>query len=283
MPYVHCGQVMSCKSGQAGLLVGISLSIWSGPSIGQDQDSTELAQQLSNPIASLISVPFQLNYDTNIRPNDEGSRYLINVQPVIPFSLNEDWNLISRTIVPLISQDDVIPAMGGQSGLGDIAQALFFSPKAPTDGGMIWGVGPQFLLPTATDDLLGGEKWGLGPTAVFLKQQNAWTYGTLIGHIASISGDDNQADINLTNIQPFLAYVTPQAVTYSVNLESSYNHKASDGQEWSIPVNLGVSKLLRFGEQIVTIQGGIRYWADSPDNGPDDWGARLTFTLLFPK
>ncbi len=249
----------------------------------QAQESTELAKQLSNPIASLISVPIQLNYDTNIGSSDDGDKLLLNIQPVIPFSLTENWNLISRTIVPLISQDDVFPGMGSQSGLGDIVQSLFFSPNAPTAGGMIWGVGPQFLLPTATDDLLGGEKWGTGPTAVFLKQQGAWTYGALIGHIWSFAGDDNRNDISLTNIQPFLSYITPEAVTYSVNLESTYNHKAANGQEWSVPINLAVSKLLRLGRQIVTIQGGVRYWADSPDNGPDGWGARLTFTLLFPK
>ena len=131
--------------------------------------------------------------------------------------------------------------------------------------------------------MLGSEKWGAGPSAVFLKQQGPWTYGALIGHTWSFAGEDTRADISLTNIQPFIAYVTPKAVTYSFNLESTYNFEAANGQEWSVPINLGVSKLLRLGQQIVTIQGGVRYWAASPDSGPEDWGARFAFTLLFPK
>lgn len=148
------------------------------------QDADALAKQLANPIASLTSVPLQLNYDDGIGPFDDGDKFYLNVQPVIPVSLGEDWNMISRTIIPLISQSDVIPGAGSQSGLGDVTQSLFFSPKALTSGGWTWGVGPVFLIPTATDDLLGGEKWGAGPTAVALKQTpNGWTYGAVQSHL----------------------------------------------------------------------------------------------------
>jgi hypothetical protein len=128
------------------------------------QDAS-LAQELSNPIASLISVPFQFNYDQNIGPEEEGERLTLNIQPVIPFSLNDDWNVISRTIVPIISQDDIFPGAGDQFGLGDTVQSLFFSPATPGPSGIIWGVGPVFLLPTGglSDELLSGEKWGAGP------------------------------------------------------------------------------------------------------------------------
>jgi len=138
----------------------------------------EIAKKLSNPIANLISVPFQSNYDTGIGPDRNGSRYQLNVQPVIPISLNDDWNLISRTIMPVIDEDNVVPDTR-QTGFGDITQSLFFSPKQPTDCGWIWGAGPVLLVPTGQDKYLGADKWGSGPTAVLLKQESGWTVGVL--------------------------------------------------------------------------------------------------------
>jgi hypothetical protein len=240
----------------------------------------ELAKKLANPIASLISVPLQANYDRRIGPADDGERFTLNVQPVVPITLNAEWNLISRTIVPLTNQNDLFPGSGSQTGLGDIVQSLFFSPQKPTAGGLIWGVGPVFLLPTATNDLLGGEKWGLGPTAVVLKQEGRWTYGALGNHIWSVAGTHARRDISTTFIQPFLSYTTPDAWTYSLNTESTYDWKA---ERWSIPINLSVTKLMRFGKQPVSVGGGIRYWAESPDSGPKGFGARLVLTFLFPK
>jgi hypothetical protein len=245
-------------------------------------DAAELAKKLSNPIASLISVPFQFNFDRGYGPDDDGERYVLNVQPVIPISLNEEWNLISRTIVPIVHQDDLFPGAGDQTGLGDIVQSLFFSPKAPLGGpgGLIWGAGPVFLIPTATDDLLGSEKFGLGPTIVLLKQQGGWTYGALANHIWSVAGDDDRADVNATFLQPFLSYTTKDAWTFGINTESTYDWEA---ENWSVPVNVSVSKLVNFGHQPVSIGGTIRYWAESTDAGPHGFGARATITFLFPE
>ena len=228
--------------------------------------------QLANPVASLISLPIQANYDDNFGLQDEGSMLRINVQPVIPFDIGEDWNLISRTILPIVDQSN-IPSTGfSETGLGDTVQSFFFSPKAPTSGGWIWGVGPVLLLPTATDETLGSEKWGIGPTAVVLRQSGQWTVGALANHIESFAGESQRADISATFLQPFLTYVTSKQTTFAVNTESTYDW---DNEQWSVPINLTAAQLLKAGDQLFQIGGGIRYWVDGPDGGPEGWGFRL--------
>ncbi|MCP4260663.1 MAG: transporter [Planctomycetes bacterium] len=240
----------------------------------------DLAKQLANPVASLISVPFQLNYDQDIGSADDGERWTLNNQPVIPISLNQDWNLISRTILPLIYQKDIFPGSGSQSGIGDVVQSLFFSPVKPTARGWIWGAGPVFLFPTGSDDLLTADKWGAGPTIVLLKQQGPWTYGVLSNHIWSFAGEDNRPDVNATFLQPFLNYTTPSAWSFILNSESTYDWES---EQWSVPINGLVTKVVKFGNQLASVGGGFRYWADSPDSGPEGFGLRFIVTLLFPK
>jgi hypothetical protein len=261
------------------IAVSVAVTFVAAAAIAASADDNDLAKQLSNPVAALISVPLQFNYDRGYGP-DNGYRAVLNIQPVVPFTINEGWNLISRTILPVISQNDIAGPSASQFGIGDITQSFFLSPSKPTESGIIWGVGPVFLIPTATDDLLGSGKLGIGPTAVVLKQAGPWTIGGLANHIWSVAGDGNRADVDATFLQPFISYTTPTAWTFTLNTESSYDWR---GREWSVPINFSVSKLTKFGEQPVSLSGAVRYWADSPENGPKGLGVRFGLTFLFPK
>jgi hypothetical protein len=201
----------------AGICASI-LALFIGVSVAGADDASDLAKKLSNPLAAMISVPLQLNYNNGFGTAN-GDQWLLNIQPVVPISLNEDWNLISRTILPIKTQNNILGVSGSQFGLGDTTQSLWFSPKAPTNFGLIWGVGPVIYIPTATDPLLGAGKWGAGPTVVGLVQRGPWTVGGLANHIWSFGG----TDINSSFVQPFLAYSTPTAWTFTVNSESTYN------------------------------------------------------------
>jgi hypothetical protein len=242
-------------------------------------DADALAKALSNPVAALISVPVQLNYDSGYGQGGDGERWTLNLQPVVPITLNEDWNLISRTILPVIYQTDVV-GNGSDSGIGDVTQSLFFSPKKPTASGWIWGVGPAFLLPTASEDALGTEQWAIGPTAVVLKQtESGLTYGALVNYLASVAGDDDRADINSAFLQPFLSKGLGQGRTVTINLESSYDF---EGHAWNVPVNISYSKVTKIGGQLMSFAGGARAYLETPTGGPD-WGVRFVVTLLYPK
>src|SRR5262245_49335166 len=192
-----------------------------GKAQSSDEQMGEIATKLNNPAASLISLPLQSNFDFGGGPNDDGFQYKLNIQPVIPFRLNDHWKILSRTILPYIYQEDRI-GTSSQSGLGDTALTLWLSPEqAKPAGGLIWGIGPEFLLPTATDDLLGTEKWSLGPSVVLLKQAHGWTIGALMNHVWSFAGNDSRQDVSSTFLQPFLSYQTKTHTTFGVNSEAT--------------------------------------------------------------
>jgi hypothetical protein len=246
------------------------------PSAGGVGD-VDLAKKLSNPVASLISVPFQFNYDEGYGPKD-AERVTLNIQPVIPFSLTEDWNLIVRTIVPVIYQGSLAQAVDSEFGLGDTLQSFFFSPKEPV-GGWILAFGPVALWPTGTDPLLRSEQLGLGPTALALRQDGGWTYGVLANHLWGVNHSDDHADVNTTFFQPFVSYTWSSATTLALNTENAYDWTAD---QWTVPINLVLSQLVTLDRQPVQFFIGGRYYAESPDSGPE-WGIRFGFTLLFPR
>lgn len=245
-----------------------------GPMAASAQDADELAKKLSNPISSLISVPFQYNADFGIGTDGDGVSQTLNIQPVIPFSVNEDWNVISRTIVPVKWQANVSPRY--VFGLGDTTQSLFLSPKAPGPGGLIWGVGPVFSIPTATDKDLGSGQFGIGPTAVALVQKERWTLGALANHVWSL---DENSEVNSSFVQPFVAYALGNGQTLTLNTETSYNWST---EQAVVPINAQYTKVLRLGEQPISLQVGGRVYANRPKGGPD-WGVRSALTFLFPR
>jgi hypothetical protein len=263
----------------------------SSPSARASKSSDDIAAALANPVASLISIPFQSNLDFGAGPDGDGVRYTMNLQPVIPIAITEDWNLITRTIVPIIAQDADFSAFSSESefGLGDTVVSGFFSPKNPiklTDtANLTWGIGPAIYIPTATDSELGADQWGLGPTAVALVVDGPLTYGALVNHIWSVGRTEDFDDfivdrpaLNNTFFQPFVTYGLGDGWSVTANAEASYDWESD---QWTVPVGAFVAKVFSIGGQTFSLSAGPRYYAEGPTNAPD-WGFRVSATLVFP-
>ena len=265
------------------------------------ESDSNLAQELTNPVASVIQVPFQNNFDWGGGPHNDAFRYTLNIQPVIPLSLNSDWNLIVRTIVPFASFDGLFPQT--ETGLADTLQSFFLSPARPTPSGIVWGVGPVFLYPTATNAFFAGRQWGAGPTGVILRLDGPWTYGVLANHVWSLTSvpsptapgapqSESETEemiaegpttpgrwrINNTFLQPFVTYSFPTHTTVSLSSETQYNWTT---RQWTVPIAAGVNQLVRVGGQIVQLGGTFRYWVERPTGGPT-WGLRFTAAWVLP-
>ena len=243
------------------------------PLAAQDAD---LEKQIQNPVASLISVPFQNNIDTGIGDFDR-TRNTLNIQPVLPFALG-GATLITRTIIPIITQP--IGQSDSQTGLGDINLSLFLTPAQP--GSVVYAVGLATGLPTATDDVLGTKKLSLGPSFLVMVQPGTWTVGGLVQNTWSVAGDDARADVSLLFTQVFVTkglsggwYVNSAPVITA-------NWKAPSGEKWSVPLGLGGGKLTRVGSTPVNFQVGAYRYVVSPTGGPA-WQFRAQVVLLFPK
>jgi hypothetical protein len=214
------------------------------------QDATELAKKTQNPVADLISVPLQNNFNFSAGPNDQ-TIYVLNVQPVIPLNLTENWNLITRIITPIINQPSLFEGAPSAFGLGDINPTFFLSPAKP--GHLIWGIGPTFTLPTATDPLLGTSQWSMGPAAVALIMEGPWVAGALVNQQWSFAGWGEQ-DVSQLLIQPFLNYNLPDGWYLSSAPILTANWEASSGNQWTVPLGGGAGKLFRLGKLPINTQ-----------------------------
>jgi len=258
-----------------GLLAGIA-----GPAQAE-LSAEELAKLAQNPVGNLVSVPFQNNTNLNFGP-EKKTQNILNIQPVIPISVNDEWNVITRTIVPVVSQPALYPGDDRTNGLGDTVFTAFLSPAKP--GSMIWGAGPVVQLPTNTDSQLGNRNWGMGLSGVVLHLEHGspWVYGVLVNNIWSLSDSGTGGSYNNATIQPFVNYNFPGGFYLTSAPIVTANWKAEDSQRWTVPLGGGVGKIFHVGRLPVNTQLSAYYNVVAPDDGAN-WQIRAQIQFMFPK
>ena len=254
----------------------------------QAADEDQLRKAAQNPVASMISVPFQNNTFFGVGPNNDTVNVL-NIQPVIPLNLNAEWNLITRTIVPLLHVPDLVSGLpelpagitGGDTfGLGDINLSLFLAPAKP--GKAIWGVGPSLTFPTATDEVLGTRKWSAGPSGVVLFMPKPWVVGTLVRQLVSFAGNDDRKDVSQLLIQPFVNYNLPGGWYVVSAPVITNNWEGASGERWNVPIGGGFGRLMKISKLPISSSVHAFYHVEHPANGAD-WAFRFATSFLFPK
>lgn len=278
-------------------LVCLAFATAAMPAAAQEQKQQgggSLAEAAQNPIAAMISLPFQNNTYFDIGPDDVTANTTL-IQPVVPVSLGEDWNLIARAIVPLVyvegfhESDPFIPNatidMDDTFGLGDINLSGYFSPKVPTDlggGKLVWGAGPSMNFNTSTDDEIGSEKWSAGPAAVAVYLNKPWVVGSLFRQLWSFAGNDDRDEVNQFLMQPFVNFNLPDQWYLVSSPVITANWTSTASERWTVPVGGGFGKIFKIGGQAINAQTQAFWYAEAPKNGPD-WAMRFQLTFLFPE
>lgn len=251
------------------------------PTAHAEMSAQELAKISQNPVGNLVSVPFQNNTNFNTGPRD-GTQNVLNIQPVIPINVNSEWNIITRTIMPVITQPGFAPGQDSTTGLGDIQFAAFLSPAQPK--GLIWGVGAIAQMPTNSNNRLGNDNWGLGPNFVVLKLEkgNPWVYGALVNNIWSLSSNKQGGSYNNGLIQPFLNYNYSDGTYLTTSPIITANWKADNSERWTVPLGGGVGKIFHIGKLPVNTQLSAYYNVVKPDDAAN-WQLRVQVQFMFPK
>jgi hypothetical protein len=260
-------------------LAGIAAVTLAATPVLAELSAEELAKLAQNPVGNLISVPFQNNTNLNFGP-EKGTQNVLNIQPVIPISVNDDWNVITRTILPVVSMPSLGPGDSRTNGIGDVQFTAFLSPAQP--GHWIWGVGGVVQLPTNSNSELGNDNWGLGPSVVLLRLEkgNPWVYGALVNNIWSVGNRDSSYNNGL--IQPFLNYNFPDGFYLTSAPIVTANWKADSGDKWTVPLGGGVGKIFHLGKLPVNTQLSAYYNVVVPDDGAN-WQIRAQVQFMFPK
>jgi hypothetical protein len=244
-----------------------------------EKQTSEIAKQAQNPIANVISVPLENDFYPHTGMDKEDS-YVLEMKPVVPFKLSNDWNLITRTVIPVAQVPDLAPGVNGTSGLGDVQTSLFFSPAKV--GKVIWGAGPVISLPTATEDILGTKKLSIGPTAVVLSIQGHWLFGALVQNLFSVAGPSQRPDVNQMLMQPFVNYNMRHGWYLTSSPVITSNWEVNSNRRWTVPVGGGVGRIVHFGKLPVSTYAQVFRNVERPD-GATSWSARFQMTFLFPQ
>jgi len=246
--------------------------------LAQDPSASELAKKAQNPIASMISLPIQSNINFDWGP--EGKTFAVtNIQPVLPFKLNDDWNVVTRTILPIVSQPGLTPDMDRKWGTSDTLFTAFFVPA--DSGDWTWGVGPVVQLPTTSDSRLGKDEWGAGVSAVALTMPGRWVTGGLVSNVWGIDEDPGN-EINLFTFQPFVNYNFDKGWYFTFSPIITADWEADSGQKWTVPVGAGFGKIFKIGSQAMNVQAHYYYNLEKPDITGDS-SIRLQLQFMFPK
>lgn len=261
------------------LVVSLALAfgLFAAPSNAQDNQA--LALQLENPLSDLVRLPYQFDYDSGYR--GDGGLNALFIELVVPFSFGENFRIVSETILPALLSDSNWPGDAkNDEGFGDVTQTFYFTPKSATPNGLIWGAGPVFRLPTATEDSLGSGQLAVGPAGALSVQNGGFTYGGSMSQLWTVAGDTERRNINMTTFQPFASYVTANATTFKLSSDAFYDWEEGGGL--AVPITFEVKQMVNFFNQPIQLDAGARYWATSPERYADGWGWSIGVTFPFP-